>query len=531
MEFKLQPWSHQLKVIKGVKDHVINSYALFFDMGWLGAGKTKTAIELLRLKAYELGRIPKTLIICPVVVMENWKDEILMHSYFDEKEIEIIDGVTYPTGRKLKNPKKQLKLQQAESERTIFIASTATVDPKKGSVWQSLKKQGFELLIIDESHQFKAFKGKRVKALHDLTHDRGLKYRYILTGTPVLQDATDLWSQFYILDPTILGPNFYQFRAKYFYDKNAGMPSHLHFPDWQPKDEEYFNKFGYREEEDLKYLNKIIYQHANRVMKSDVLELPPFKTEKVIVPMEGEQKRIYEDFRKDLVAFLDIKKKYNKKELEAELMAGNLDLKEIDLPETMKADLAIVKTIRLQQLICGVFTNTDGEVTHIPTRRLEILKYTLSSISKDYTNKSIIWSVFKPTYEQLAKVCEELDIKYVFLNGSQSKEEKDEAVKTFNNDPDVRVIIANQGAGGTGINLTSANYSIYYSRNFNLAHDLQSEARNYRGGQTRPVTRIDLVTPDTIDERVLERLAYKKEHAEDILRTTDFKAKEVRELI
>ena len=112
-----------------------------------------------------------------------------------------------------------------------------------------------------------------------------------------------------------------------------------------------------------------------------------------------------------------------------------------------------------------------------------------------------------------------------------SKEEKDKAIDDFNNDPSISVCIANQAAGGTGANLTAANWSFYYSRSFNLGHDLQSEARNYRGGQKRPCTRVDLITEGTIDSRVLERLKEKKEHAEDILRTTDFKAREVRGLI
>lgn len=531
MQYKLKPWSHQIKTIEKVKNEKRDYFALFFDMG---AGKTKTALELLRVKAYELNRVPKTLIVCPVVVMQNWAREILMHTYFDVEIIEVVDGCTYPTGRRIKNPTKKLKLQQASSNRVIYICSTQTVDGKSGSVWQTLKKQGFECLIVDEAHQFKAYKGKRVEALHSLTHDRSLKYRFILTGTPVLQDATDLWAQFYLLNPNILGSNFFSFRAKYFYDKNAGMPSHLHFPDWQPKDAAYFEQYGEDPEATFDHLNKVIYEHAHRVMKHEVLELPPFYTETVAVEMEGEHKRVYEDFRKDLVAFLETKESNTrlKNKLEKELLEGSIDLDDFELPETMKADLAIVKTIRLQQLVCGIFTNTEGEVTLMPTKRLEMLRNILEQINaSDPTNKTIVWSVFKPTYEQIAEVCSELGLNFVFINGSMSKEQKDAAIDSFNEDPNVHVCIANQAAGGTGCNLTAANWAVYYSRSFNLAHDLQSEARNYRGGQTRPCTRVDIITEDTIDSRVLERLKEKKQHAEDILRTTDFKAKEVRSLI
>ena len=103
------------------------------------------------------------------------------------------------------------------------------------------------------------------------------------------------------------------------------------------------------------------------------------------------------------------------------------------------------------------------------------------------------------------------------LTGQQNRQEKQDNVDAFNTDDSVKVIIANQGAGGTGVNLTAANYEIYYSRSFVLEHDLQADARAYRGGQTRKTTRIDLITPDTIDAKIVEALAAKRQGAEDIL--------------
>lgn len=528
MQFITKPWSHQEQISNYLSTRLEPYYALFWDMG---TGKTKQACDIIRIACYELNRVPKVLIVCPVVVLENWKREIEMHTNIPVGVIQVVDGCTKPDGKKNKNPTKKLKLLQVSDERKeIFVISTETVDSKKESVWHELRKLGFEMLIIDEAHLFKNYKGVRTKALHSFTHDRKLKWRYILTGTPILQDALDLWSQFYILNPAILGANYFQFRSRYFYDKNAGMPSHLHFPDYVPKDEAYFELNGYDEEQDLQNLKKIIYKHAHRIMKNEVLELPPLHYEKRVVQMEGEQKRIYEEFKRDLVAFVK-KPKKSKKELEAELLAGGIDLKEFELPDTMKADLAIVKTIRLQQLIAGIFTNTEGEITILPTQRIIQLEEELSLIHKDPANKSIVWSIFKPTYEEIAKVCKKLKLKYVFLNGLQNKEEKQAAVDAFQTDPTVQVIIANQAAGGTGVNLTAANYNIYYTRGFSLAQDMQSEARPYRGGQTREVFRIDFITEDTIDERAYERVKHKKKHAEDILEHRDFNRKELLNLI
>jgi DNA excision repair protein ERCC-6 len=535
MDFKTKPWGHQLRITSLLELREKPYFALFWDMG---TGKTKQACDIIRLICYRLNRVPTTLIICPVVVLDNWKREIELHTNIPVTTISIIDGITKLNGSVVKNPQRKLKIQQAtQPGKQIFIINPETIAATKSrskakrigedwTVWENLiDANDFEAVIVDEVHLFKNFKGTRTKALHKFSKRPGLKFRYTLTGTPILQDALDLWSQFYILDPNILGENYYSFRSQYFYDLNAGMPSNVHFPEYVPKDEKYFKRFGYNENEDLQMLSKILYQNADRVMKNQVLELPKMHYEKIAVPFTAKQELIYNDFKKYLVAFLD-SKDAKKKLKEA------IELEDFDLPDVMKADTAIVQTIRLQQIICGIFTNEAGEQTEIESNRLNILRELLKGIfAKDVTAKVIVWTVFKPTYALIESVCTDLGLKAVFLTGLQNKKEKQDNVDAFNNDPNVHVIIANQGAGGTGVNLTASNKSIYYSRSFNLAHDLQSEARNYRGGQTREVTRYDLVTFGTIDEHVLERLKYKQKNAEDILKVKEFNRKEVLGLI
>lgn len=498
-------WNHQQKIEQHVLNGNVNQYALFHDMG---TGKTKTASEIYRIKCGVNNRWVKMLIICPLVVLENWKRELLTHTYIEENQIQILDGCTKPDGKKLKNPTKKLRLQQLNNPNaTVFILNTDNVS--NVAVWNEILELGIEMLVVDESHKFKNPSGKRTKALHKLSQQSQCMYKFILTGSPILQSALDLWSQFYILNPKILGYNYFSFRSQYFYDKNANMPSHVHFPNFVPKDSSYFKKFGFKKSEAMEGLNEVIYQHADRVMKSEVLDLPPRTYQTLEVPFTKEQRRIYEEMRDHLVAFLD------GGDIEVSPLG---ELPDLDaLPEMMKADLAIVKTLRLQQLICGVFTKADGEIEEIETNRVKVLTELLSELSTNKENKTIVWSIFTPTYQQLINICEQLGIKYVLLTGQQSRDEKQENVDAFNNDPEVQVIIANQGAGGTGVNLTAANYEIYYSRSFVLEHDLQADARAYRGGQKRTTTRIDLITPDTIDSKIVEALAKKRDHAEDIL--------------
>ena len=105
------------------------------------------------------------------------------------------------------------------------------------------------------------------------------------------------------------------------------------------------------------------------------------------------------------------------------------------------------------------------------------------------------------------------------LTGDHNSKEKGEQVDLFQNDPECRVIIANRGAGGVGVNLTAASYSIVYSRNFRLDEELQSEARNHRGGSEihEQIVKIDLVAADTIEMGVLESLSNKLEGATAVL--------------
>ena len=519
MIYKTTPWAHQKKDVDRIHADHINAFALFYDMG---AGKTKTAIDIARSCYMRHNKLLKTLIICPTVVLENWKREYEVHSNVSPLDIQVVDGMTKPDGKKLKNAQAKLRVEQASSGKPITIINTETVT--NSNVWPIIEASGYQLLIVDESHRFKTYNSKRTKKLMALTRQPQLYYRYILTGSPILQNALDLWSQFYLLNPRILGENFFSFRAKYFYDANAGMPSNVHFPNWIPKDKFFYAKMGIPYNDDMKDLNTIIYQHASRVMKDDVLDLPPFITQKIEVPMAKEQARIYKEMRDDLVATLD-------RPIVPISFDTLIDGPILEETEVMSADLAIVKTLRLMQICAGVFTNEEGAITYLKTEREKILKELLEELCANKENKIIIWSVFTPTYGVISRICRELEIKYTWLTGQQTKDEKQTNVDNFNNDPEIQVIIANQGAGGTGVNLTASNYSIYYSRSFNLDHDIQSEARNYRGGQTRKVTRIDLVTSETIDSNIVDALAKKKEGAENILEVKELEREEVFSLL
>lgn len=459
--FKIKPWDHQLATIKKAIDK--DYYALFYEMG---CGKTATAINIARSKYHQHKRILKTLILSPVIVKENWRREYDMHSHVG-KLVEVLDG---PSAKRI-----DLLKRADKTGKFIFVTNHESLSMK--NLTQAIMDHNFEMIIVDESHRFKNPQAKRTKALIKLSDQKELKYKFILTGTPILNTPMDIWSQYRVMDKEIFGDNFFVFRLTYFRDANSGMPAHVHFPNWIAKP-------GMEEK-----LNKIIYQHADRVTKDEVLDLPDIVYETIGVELTGEQKRLYNSMKKDFIAFLN--------------------------DTACVAELAVTKGLRLQQIVSGIFKDDKGVVSLLESNRTKALKELIQDIPPD--EKIIVWCVFRNSYDQIARALDEIDEEYVRITGDETYKQKIENVDAFNQDDGPRICIANQAAAGTGINLTRASYSIYFSRNYNLEHDLQSEARNHRGGQTRKVTRIDMVAYDTIDEIILKALKSKLDMSELIL--------------
>jgi SNF2 family DNA or RNA helicase len=312
-----------------------------------------------------------------------------------------------------------------------------------------------------------------------------------MTGTPVLNSLMDIFQQYRILDGgETFGKNFFAFRSRYFEDKNAGFAhKHNYFPDYVPRPQSFAE------------LNKKIYSKASRVLKSETLDLPPFISVTRDVEMGPEQKRMYNEMKKEFITFVKTKQETETK--------------------AVVAQLAVTKALRLQQIVAGFVKDEDGVTHSIPdSKRLGVLKEIVEEITP--TNKVIVWACFKENYSQIAKMCFDLGLEHVEIHGDVSTRDKERSIDRFTKDEQCRVMIANQASGGIGINLVEASYSVFYSKNFSLEQDIQAEGRNYRGGseQHAKITRIDLVSPGTIDELVLKALREKQKMSDLILTLT-----------
>lgn len=466
-------WAHQRAAVERSKS--LDYFALFFEPG---TGKTRTAIHMARHKYNTHHALLPTLVLCPPVVISNWKREWAECSKIDPKRVIPLVG----TG------KERLEILKNSPLDSIFITNYETLLMKEVYAYMKVVfGSGPSLLIADEAHKCKDSTSKRTKALMDLAPL--FKYRYILTGTPILNSLMDLFSQFKILDlGKRFGKNFFSFRATFFEDKNKAMPAQKYFPDWRPQGGS-----------DTRIKN-LMADCSMFAAKSECLDLPELVRKTIEVPMGKEQKRLYESMKRDLIATV---------------MGDDGKLR------ASIAELAITKALRLQQIVSGHLKVEDEGG---PTKTLKILdnprKKALAELLEDLVphHKVLVWAVYHDNYEDIREVCKDLKIEYVELHGQVT--DREGAMKRFDQDPNCRVLIGHPGSGGIGVNLTAASYSIFYSRSFSLEFDLQAEARNHRGGSERheSITRIDLVTPGTIDELVLKSLANKQALGDKILR-------------
>ena len=457
-------WAHQKKAIEKARE--LDYLALFMDMG---TGKTVTMLNILIEKIVTHKKVLKTLIIAPSSVCPNWKREIEKFAPEYQKWITVLDGSLAERAKEYNKSLNGIFVTNCEAMAFPVFAETVAKNPP-------------EVLIVDESQRFKGFDAKRTKALikvRNMMEKLPIKYSFILTGSPVLNNSLDLFSQFMILDAgKTFGTNYYAFRSTYFNSLIRKINSNKNFVEWIPK----------RGSEELikDKMAKVVVQ----AKKSDCLDLPTMLKTTLEVKMSKEQERAYKTMKDELIAFFD---------------SG-----------TAVAQLALTKALRLQQILSGFIKMDDGNIHRFKENpRADALEDLLTDITP--SEKVIVWSVFKEDYATIEAIAKGLKVEYSMVTGETK--DKQAELDRFEKDPKCRIMIASQSAGGVGVNMIQASTMIYYSKNFSLEQDMQSEARNYRGGSEihSKVTRIDLVCKGTMDEVILTALRKKKDLSSRIL--------------
>jgi len=458
-KFKTKPYAHQLKALEMSWNKEV--FAYFMEMG---TGKSKVLIDNMSM-LYDKGKINGVLIIAPKGVYKNWYDSEIPTHLADHVQKKVV------LWQALINKKQEQKLSvlfKPEMDLHILVMNVEAFSTKKGLDFAAKFLSCHETLVaIDESTTIKNPGAKRTKNILRLS--RLCKYRRILTGSPVTKSPLDLYTQCYFLDPYLLEhESYYSFRTRYALMKTAnfgGRSVNI--------------VVGYR---NLGELSEKLKPFSYRVLKDDCLDLPKKTFMKRIIQMTPEQNKVYQQMKKMALAELNGK-----------------------VTTTMNV---VTQLMRMQQITCGHFKADDGTTQEIKNNRITELIDTVDEIQ----GKVVIWAHWRNDIETIVKHLKEEygDNSVVTYYGGTTTEERQKAIKKMQ-DPEspVRFLVGTPQTGGYGITLTGASTMIYYSNGYDLEKRQQSEARIDRIGQEKPMTYIDIIAEDTVDEKIVKSLRKK----------------------
>ena len=455
-QFKNPPYAHQKAYLQSFWKRPYA--ALFADMG---TGKTYMVINNFSM-LYDTGKINAAVIIAPKGVYRNWVDQ--------ELPKHLPDHILHRTALWTPSPRKAEKealerLWDVSEDLKILVMNVEALSTKKGAGYvRRFLNATRAFVAIDESTTIKTPTAKRAKAIADL--GMHAPYRRIMTGSPITRSPLDIYQQCAFLSKDCLDtPSYYSFRARYaiMVEKSVGTHS--------------FKKVvGYRKLDELK---EKIDKFSYRVRKDECLDLP----DKVFM------KREVQLTKEQVVAYNDMK---------------NLALAMFNDGMVTTVN-ALTQIMRLHQIVCGHVKLDDDTVKELPNYRIE----ELMSVIQEASDKVIIWATYRHDIEAIKlALSKEYGMTAVgTYYGDTDDEERRRVVREFQDpDSDLRFFVGNPRTGGYGLTLTAADTVIYYSNSFDLEVRLQSEDRAHRIGQTRKVTYVDLMSPGTVDEKIVKAL-------------------------
>lgn len=410
--------------------------------------RRNTVVENIAVK--ETGKLQRnTLIVAPASLVYNWSSEI--QRFAPELTAKMVTGTA---------AERRQILAEADSE-DILLTSYDLLK-RDISEYEGYK---FRCEIIDEAQYIKNANTQAAKAVKEVQAD----FRLALTGTPVENRLSELWSIFDYLMPGFL----------YSYKK---FREEVEIPAVQNSDEDA-----------MKRLQKMIRPFVLRRLKKEVLtDLPDKLEENMFVQLTGEQQKLYDAHVKRMMLMLD-------KQSEEEFKTSKI---------TILAELT-----KLRQICCDpslIFADYKADSAKVD------MCLNMISNAVESGHKILLFSQFTTMLDHLAKRLEEEKISYYMLTGSTSKEKRAQMVENFNTD-DTQVFCISLKAGGTGLNLTAADIVIHFDPWWNLAVQNQATDRAHRIGQKNVVNVYKLIVKDTIEENILKLQEKKRELADQIL--------------
>ena len=421
----------------------------------MGLGKT---IQLLAVILYYIGKEkePKpSIVVCPSSLSLNWKNEV--NKFAPKIKTLVIHGNSEERKEQISNINKY----------NLVITSYDLL--KRDIAEYENANYDFKYIIADEAQYIKNNNTQNAKAIKQIKADT----KFALTGTPIENSLSELWSIFDFIMPDYL----YSYRKfKELYE----------IPIIKDNDELAIQK-----------LKMLIEPFILRRTKKKVLTELPDKTISILNnEMQDEQLKIYMSYMANA-----------KKEIKEELLLNSFEKSQIKI-------LALLT--RLRQICCHpslFISNYKGESSKL-SQCMELLKDAILS-----GHKVLLFSSYSSMLEIIEKELKKQNIEYFKLIGSTKVADRIKLVENFNNNDKIKVFLISLKAGGTGLNLIGADMVIHYDPWWNLSAENQATDRTYRIGQKKNVQVYKLITKDSIEERIYELQEKKARLAKTMLST------------
>lgn len=414
----------------------------------MGLGKTIQIIALLLDEANNKESHTTSLIVCPASLVYNWENEFGI--FAPELRVQTITGLAQEREELLNNAK----------ETDVLITS---YDLLKRDI-ELYKEKTFRYQVIDEAQYIKNASTQSAKAVKGID----AQCRFALTGTPIENRLSELWSIFDYLMPGFL------FKYQKF-KKEFETPI--------IKDQA---------QKALEDLHRLIGPFILRRLKRDVLKELPEKMETVVYSaFDKKQQDIYTANAYRL-----------KKELEGLERKSGQDSIQI-----------LAELTRLRQICCDphlCYEDYNGESAKLETC-IDLVRNGVEG-----GHKILLFSQFTSMLEIIGNRLKDEGISFYMLTGATPKEERLHMVNSFKDD-NISLFLISLKAGGTGLNLTSADMVIHFDPWWNVAAQNQATDRAHRIGQEKQVTVFKLITKGTIEENIIKLQESKKDLAEQII--------------
>lgn len=467
--YKTEPYDHQRETL--AKSAHKSLYALFLEMG---LGKSKILLDNAGL-LFEQGKITGLLIVSPKGNLRNWDVHEVNKHLPDHIQRNVLVWQPNHTKQWLSDYKEMVE-GDSDGILNIFLVNVEAFATVKACKFvEDFMVVHDVMMAIDESTTIKNPKAKRTKHLIKLAPLAD--YRRILTGFPITKAPLDLYSQCYFLSPNLLGfSSYYAFSARYAITQARRMGSHS-----------FQQIVGFQR---LEELQESIKDFSIRKTKDQCLDLPPKVYTKRYVELTDEQKKAYGTMKQKALMVL-----------------------ENEVFSTMNV---LTQIMRLQQVVAGSLRNENGETIVLRNNRVR----TVLDLLEETSDKAVIFAVFQTDIQQLEKAIAEKfgEGSVASYYGKTPQDERQRIIDRFQDpESELRYFISNPQTGGRGITLTEAGTMIFYSNSYDLELRVQAEDRIHRIGQDKSCTYIDLVSENTVDEKILQNLLSKVKISNEVL--------------